>query len=705
MKKLLSILTISTLTASVPAPLLANTVQTQAKRDIGTTEKDVTTGFNIKIKGIEYKNWEKLKANAIPFSKIDNKWYIAIWHGKDSNNWRIKSFQNINYSDRRKILDSQGEYDLVLTRIKGELYINKFSDPMGSIAWTNDNGIYFKSVYRWNGINEPITPTIDNNGNITKLTISKNSDFQKGISFSLAENDKTATWSNNGMRLTVDGETNINIDNPNVTEVLWNGVKQNMLDHKVNINVTPETSEKTHKLVIKYDIRGTKYTSKDIDVVMAAKIEPLKPIVKENLSDVIKFGDENNLGNLVDKNDSTIFSAITQKNGRIVDFSQIEITNKDNHSATLTAKPDSKSYKGSVDVKYNFFPTIVVKAKIDLTSTASGVQIDKDYLGQIDTSNLTNPVNTFYYANGKIVIKIKQPPNGRVVTGFLYGCDENWNKTSQSTPIDPVSGLEIDKGQYGSVDGRYLIELQHQYFSTKNNYYLQVSEKQLVAHYWDTPNGKKFEEWAEDNGEKNIRGSSASQLNTLFELSKTWKQSLAHLDLKLDNFVVDNIKNVNQDEIDKYKTKLLAGVKEQVEKYATDVVENTDYVISVDNLVAGDWTASKDVKVQSVNGSTKLLSLTAKTIPVQQKELPTPATPDNNKKSGLGIWSIFGIVLGSIFGFALLGWLFKRFVVDPFILKPIREKKEKAFVAKTEKDIAQMKKDDEEWEAKQRGDK
>ncbi|MBH8623345.1 adhesin [Spiroplasma sp. hyd1] len=705
MKKLLNMLTITTLTASVPAPLLANTTLERTKRDVGATVKDVTTGFDIKIK--EKWNWQKVKAQNEPFRNIDNKWYFVIWRAQKGNNWETTFF--LNNSDKSRTI----EKTLALTNLRG--FLDLFAGGVGGgleRVWSNDNGTYFKSVYCWNGNDKPIMPIINTStGEITNWNQPTQNDFQQGILFSLAENDKTVKWSNAGMRLTVDGETNINIDNPNVTEVLWNGVKQNMLDHKVNINVTPETSEKTHKLVIKYDINGTKYTSEDIDVVMAAKIEPLKPIVKENLSDVIKFGDENNLGNLVDKNDSTIFSAITQKNGRIVDFSQIEITNKDNHSATLTAKPDSKSYKGSVDVKYNFFPTIVVKAKIDLTSTASGVQIDKDYLGQIDTSNLTNPVNTFYYANGKIVIKIKQPPNGRVVTGFLYGCDENWNKTSQSTPIDPVSGLEIDKGQYGSVDGRYLIELQHQYFSTKNNYYLQVSEKQLVAHYWDTPNGKKFEEWAEDNGEKNIRGSSASQLNTLFEVSKTWKQSLAHLDLKLDNFFVDNIQNVSQDEIDNYKTKLLAGVKEQVEKYVPDVVENIDYVISVDNLVAGDWTTSKDVKVQSVSGSTKLLSFTAKTIPVQQKEQPNPITPnpeptpDNNKKYGLGIWAIFGIVVGSLAGLALIGWLFKRFVINPFILKPIREKKEKAFVAKTEKDIAQMKKDDEEWEAKQKGDK
>ncbi|UNF62727.1 adhesin [Spiroplasma poulsonii] len=689
MKKLLSLLTISTLTASVPAPLLANTVQTLVKHDIAETAKDVTTGFDIKIKfNNPIEKVQEINKNDYNFSQVDNKDYVVVWRDKPNGNWKITKFNNNSI-----LIDIVSGYP-GLSKFRGVLQIA--NSPTDIILWKKDNGTYFKSVYIINSQFETNTPEIDNNGNITKLTISKNSDFQKGISFSLAENDKTATWSNNGMRLTVDGETNINIDNPNVEDVYWDGVKQNMLDHKVNINVKPETSEKTHKLVIKYDINGTKYTSENIDVVMAAKIELPNPIVPKQLSELINNTD---LGNINNNSDEKIKAKIIEKKSLAIDFSQIEITNKDNHSATLTAKPDSKSYKGSVDVKYNFFPTIVVKAKIDLTSTASGVQIDKDYLGQIDTSNLTNPVNTFYYANGKIVIKINQPPNGRVVTGFLYGCDENWNKTSQSTPIDPVSGLEIDAGQYDSNDGRYLIELQHQYFSTKNNYYLQVSEKQLVAHYWDTPNGKKFEEWAEDNGEKNIRGSSASQLNTLFEVSKTWKQSLAHLDLKLDNFFVDNIKNVNQDEIDKYKTKLLAGVKEQVEKYVPDVVENIDYVISVDNLVLGDWTTSKDVKVQAADGSTKMLSFTVKTIPVQQKDQPTPPTL-SNKKGGLSGLAIVGIVLGSLAGLVLLGWLFKKFVVTPFILNPIRDKKQKAWRIREDKALAEIQAEEEAEKAK-----
>lgn len=121
----------------------------------------------------------------------------------------------------------------------------------------------------------------------------------------------------------------------------------------------------------------------------------------------------------------------------------------------------------------------------------------------------------------------------------------------------------------------------------------------------------------------------------MFELSATWKRSLAHLDLKLDNFVVNDIKNVTQDEINIYKTKLLDDVKLQVEKCDPDVVENIDYKIITDNLVADDLTTRKDVKVQAVDGSTKLLSFTAKIILVQQKEQPSPpsptTTPDNNK--------------------------------------------------------------------------
>ncbi|WP_424527528.1 adhesin [Spiroplasma endosymbiont of Glossina fuscipes fuscipes] len=679
MKKLLSILTITTLTASIPAPLVANTTLTRVKRDVGSTAKDVTSGFDLKIKfNKPIQKLTKINSKDYNFSQVDNKDYTVIWRNNINNNWRINKFNNNNI-----LISIVNDNYPNLTKFRNRLQIS--NSETDRILWVNDDGTYFKDVYRIDSEFETNTPEIDSVGNITKWTIYKNNKFQQGISFSLAENDKTATWSNAGMRLTVDGETNININNPNVTEVYWDGAKQNMLEHKVNINVKPETSEKTHKLVIKYDINGTKYTSEDIDVVMAAKIDPPTSPVQQNLSDVIKFADENNLGNIFDNNDDTIFSVITQKNARTVDFSQIEITNKTDTQATLSAIEGSKNYQGSVIVKYNISSATTVDLKIDVTSSASGVQIDKDYLAQLDSSKMTNKVDPFYYANGKSTIKIKQPSTGNVIIGKVYGCDERWNKTSQSSTFDPVSGLEINKGQYGSVDGRYLIELQHKDLPTHTKtIYLQISEKQKVEHYWNTAHGKQFEQWAEDNGYKNIRGYSASQLNNLFELSKTWKQSLKHLDLKLDNFVVDNIKNVTQDEIETYKTKLLASIKAQVKNYAPDVVKNTDYKILVDNLVAGDWTVSKDVKVQSVDGSTKLLSFTIKIIPVQQKEQPTP-TPDNKKGGDSKLW-IIGVVGGVLLGVGILALLFKKFVFNKYIYPKIIARRHDKLVEQVRKE-------------------
>ncbi|WP_342256692.1 adhesin [Spiroplasma endosymbiont of Poecilobothrus nobilitatus] len=694
MKKLLSLLTISTLTANVPAPLLANKVQERAKSDVGATAKDVTTGFNIKIKET-LNNWKKVSANDNLFKNIDNKYYFVVWHGDQNNAWNINKFYNSSWGNYYAV-DEKSQIQLLFKNNKYFFGIKEFYNDKSKNKITisknevlnvikefdiydiDNNFNYIKSVYRWDETNQPPTPKIDSKGNITDWNIDKTK-FQQGISFALVDGLKTSTWSNNGMRLTVDGETNININNPNVTEIYWDGVKQNMLEHKVNINVKPETSEKTHKLVIKYDINGTKYTSEDIDVVMAAKIEPIQTPAQQNLSDLVKMID---LGKIENNNDDTIKTKIIEKNSLAIDFSQIKITDKTDTQATLSAIEGIKSYQGSVVVKYNISSATTVDLKIDLTSSSSGVQIDKNYLAQLDKSKMTNKVNTFYYANGKSVIKIKQPPTGNVITGVVYGCDEQWNKTSHSNPIDPVSGLEIDKGQYGSVDGRYLIEFQHKDLSTHTkNIYLQISEKQKVSHYWDTDNGKHFEQWAEDNDKNNIRGYSANQLNNLFELSQTWKQSLTHLDLKLDNIVVDNIQNVTQDEIDNYKTKMLASVKAQVEKYVPDVVENTDYKILVDNLVSGDWTTSKDVKVQAVDGSTKLLSFTAKTIPAQSKEQPISPTPnpeptsDNEKVKSF--WKIVGIVAGAMVGFGTVAMLLWRYLLRPWKMKVQNERSDK----------------------------
>ncbi|MBW3059321.1 hypothetical protein D6D54_07470 [Spiroplasma poulsonii] len=426
---------------------------------------------------------------------------------------------------------------------------------------------------------------------------------------------------------------------------------------------------------------------------MQAKIDPPTPSKQENLSDVIKFSDENNLGNIVDNNDSTIFSAITQKNARIVDFSQITIEKKDNNSATLTAKPDSKSYKGSVAVKYNVVPATTVDLKIDVVSTSSKATVVKDYLGQIDTSNLTNPVNTFYYASSESVITMIKPTPSSVMPGVVYGCDEQWNKSSQTNPIDPTSGIKLDGGQLGTNNGKYVIELSDN-LNHKNNIYLQIAPQQKISNYFDTDNEKQFEIWAKANGRDNIRGYGASQLNKLFEESKNWQQLAS--DSQFATALSDWLKNNGK-----------LSSKEPLTK--EQVVEQLNKQIPSDIIIPAINTSNYDVNKVSfqlnqtefnpndkVNIIVKYTNATAEQFTLQIKDSNAP----DNKKGGLTGWAIFGIVVGSLAGLVLLGWLLWKFVVDPFILGPIRNKKQKAWRIREDKALAEIQAEEEAEKAK-----
>ncbi|MFW4371148.1 adhesin, partial [Spiroplasma sp. K1] len=513
--------------------------------------------------------------------------------------------------------------------------------------------------------------------------------------FTLVDSSKTKTWTRPNL-VSVDGDLNIDIANPNIDKVVFDNVQQGQTNKHWTINVKPETAPRDHNLQVTFTLDGKQYTS-EIIVSMQAKIDPTPTPVQQNLSDLIKTAD---LGNILDNNDDTIFTAVNQKNSNVIDdFSQIEITNKDNHSATLSAKKDSKSYKGSVDVTYNVVPTTTVDLKINVTPTSSTATVIKDYLGQIDTSNITNPVNTFYYANSESVITMVKPTASSVITGVVYGCDEQWNKTSQSSITDPTNGIKLDGSQLATTNGKYVVELSDNLGHT-NNVYLQIAKDKTIAKYFDTDNGKQFEIWAKANGHDNIRGSSASQLNKLFAESKNWQQITtdSQFATALADWFKTNAKLLSKEPLT--KEQVVEQLKTQI---PNDIkipdVNTSNYDVNKVSFVLNQTEFNPNDKV---NITVKYNNATSEQFTLQIKNTNTP---DNNKKTGLGIWAIFGIVVGSLAGLVLLGWLFKRFVVDPFILKPIREKKEKAFVAKTEKDIAQMKKDDEEWEAKQRGDK
>ncbi|UNF62733.1 hypothetical protein [Spiroplasma poulsonii] len=76
MKKLLSLLTISTLATSVPAPLLANTVQTRFKRDVSS----LTSNSNNDYLPIKKINGVNDKVQSI---SVDSKNNVYFEMGKD----------------------------------------------------------------------------------------------------------------------------------------------------------------------------------------------------------------------------------------------------------------------------------------------------------------------------------------------------------------------------------------------------------------------------------------------------------------------------------------------------------------------------------------------------------------------------------------------------------------------------------------------
>ncbi|WP_339023963.1 adhesin [Spiroplasma endosymbiont of Agriotes lineatus] len=701
MKKLLSLLTIPTIATSMPNPLLAKAPLGRAKLDIDKTTTQLIRNKrqNNQVYDFEIKNLQKVK---FIISKQKNNITRVNILKEDNINLNGKlseliNLENLSFSLTQELRNNQDKQEKIRNLIT--TYGKKIQENSTHETWVinkktmikaqGTNLKYFK--YGNYKVNYQLIST-----NNLEIEIERDRDsidnldwVKQQSKFNLVDNNKTMTWTRPDL-ITVKGELNIVIANPNIDKVVFDNIQQNQTNKQWKINVKPETSEREHNLQVTFALNGKQYTS-EIIVSMLAKIEPTRAPVKKQLSELIKKPD---LGNISDNKNDNIFLAVNKINNDIIDdFSQIEFTKKDNHSVTLTAKKDSKSYQGSVVVKYNVVPSTVVDLKINLQPTAtsgSGVVVDNDYLAQLDKNSITNPVNKFHYANSESIIKMIKSNPSSVITGVVYGCDEQWNKTPQQRTIDPVTGIKLDGIQLNTVKGKYLIELKNELNQT-STIYLQINGEKAKKEYWNTDNGKHFEQWAEDNGYKNIRGSSASQLNNLFALSKTWKQSLAHLKLQLDNFVVDDIKNVTQDEINTYKTKLLDDVKSQVEKYVPDVIENIDYKVLADNLVAGDWTTSKDVKVQAVNSSTKLLSFTAKTIPVQQKEqptLPTPTfdpTPDNKKVGDSKLW-IIGVVVGVLAGVGLAPLLFRKFIFNKYILPKIYARRQQKVVEQWKRD-------------------
>ncbi|AXF97232.1 ligand-binding sensor domain-containing protein [Spiroplasma phoeniceum] len=573
-------------------------------------------------------------------------------------------------------------------------FVNSLAvDSKDNIYFGTDSGLFVlkhgeSTATKIDGIEDDTTYIIiDNNSNVyfggndwVKFTTTILNWIKQQSKFIMVDSTKTQTWTRSDL-IAVDGELNIDIASPNIDKIIFDNVEQPQTSKQWKINVKPEIAPRDHNLQVMFTLDGKQYTS-EIIVSMQAKIDPPTPSKQENLSELIKATD---LGNIFDKNDDTIFSAVNQKNGNIIDdFSQIEIINKTDTQATLSAKPDSKSYQGSVDIKYNVVSATTVDLKIDVTPTSSQATVIKDYLGQIDDSNITNPVNTFYYVSSESTIKMVKPTASSVITGIVYGCDEQWNKTSHSSTIDTTNRIKLDGSQLNTKEGKYVVELSDNLGHT-NNVYLQINkEKKDIKEYWNTDNGKQFEIWAKANGYDNIRGYSSSQLNNLFADSKNWQQLAS--DSQFASSVADWFKTngklfskaplTKEQVIEQFKTQIPGDIK-------IDGVNTSNYE---KNKISFELNQSEFKPNDKVNIIVKYNNASADSFTLQIKD---SKTPDNNNKGKDSKFWIIVVVVGVLAGLGLAYLLFKRFVFDKYIYPKIIARRHNKLVEQIKKEEAE----------------
>ncbi|RUO85697.1 hypothetical protein D9R21_07240, partial [Spiroplasma endosymbiont of Megaselia nigra] len=149
MKKLLSLLTILTLTASIPAPLLANTTLTRVKRDVSTLSSNSNNDYVPlkKINGI---------GKSIFYPAIDSKdnvYFVLsdklfVLKHRETTPTKINGIKDniqslaVDNKDNLFIATNKGLYNLVYgsdTPAK----INRVNDNMFSLAVDNNDNIYY----------------------------------------------------------------------------------------------------------------------------------------------------------------------------------------------------------------------------------------------------------------------------------------------------------------------------------------------------------------------------------------------------------------------------------------------------------------------------------------------------------------------------------------------------------------------------------
>ncbi|QED25364.1 hypothetical protein [Spiroplasma citri] len=109
-----------------------------------------------------------------PFNTVDNKYYYVVWRGDKNEEWKITKFQNNNKNNINYEIDIQNRVNFVssLMNVKDLFITDSPSRVKSTKYWNDDNGTYFKAVYRWNG-GEEWSPILKYDGGMIKFWVWK----------------------------------------------------------------------------------------------------------------------------------------------------------------------------------------------------------------------------------------------------------------------------------------------------------------------------------------------------------------------------------------------------------------------------------------------------------------------------------------------------------------------------------------------------
>jgi hypothetical protein len=358
------------------------------------------------------------------------------------------------------------------------------------------------------------------------------------------------------------------------------------------------------------------------------------------------------------------------------------VENKD-YKIEVVFTIDKKSYVGQIIVS-----SLLSQPSINVKKNTSVIGNVDSYVYQILTNGkvgVTTLTSDLYYSDTEVKISLNKPTVSTNITAQIFGLDEKWEKNKNVYQIFYSQTYNLDGSQLKTYQGRYLIETGYN-SKKKSSYYVVVNKNNLTPNFWDTQQGQQFYDLASLNGyNESIKKLNATELNKIINESKNWQQlaSDSQIATAVSDWFKINCKLLSKELLT--KEQIIEQLKKQIpNNIKINRVNISNYDV---NKVGFELNLNEVKPNEKVNIIVKYNNATSEQFILQIKD---SNIPDNNKKSGLTDLAIFGIVLGSLAGLAILGWLLKSLVVNPFILGPIREKKQKARRIREDKMIAEI---------------